>query len=123
MRLVRNFHPSGRSLNTGNNYPPPDSKLAVISEYFCTLQKNIDTKDHGVLLIGDFNASNIDWARGVYSKLKDDAIYTSICLLGLTQCVAIDNSLELVHSNFNRLSTFFADVCVVKLDSCSDSCH
>jgi len=51
-------------------------------------------------------------------KLKGDVIYTSICLLGLTQFVATDNALELVYSNFNRVSTLFADVCVVKSDSC-----
>lgn len=95
----------------------PDTKLAVISEYFCTLEKNLDS----VLLIGDFNASNFDWERGICSKLKGDAIYTSICLLGLTLLVATDNSLELVYSNFNRVSTLFADVCVVKSDSCHPS--
>jgi hypothetical protein len=39
----------------------PNSKLAVVSEYFCTLEKNLDS----ALLIGDFNASNFDWERGI----------------------------------------------------------
>jgi hypothetical protein len=43
----------------------PDTKLAVISEYFCTLGKNLES----VLLIGDFNASSIDWKRGICSQL------------------------------------------------------
>ena len=53
-----------------------------------------------------------------YSKLNSEAIYITICLLGLTRCLATDHSLELVFSNFNRVSAFFADVGVVEPDSC-----
>jgi len=51
--------------------------------------------------------------------LNGDAIYTSTCLLGLTHFVSTDNALDLVFTNFSRVSTFFADVSDVKLD---DSC-
>lgn len=47
---------------------PPDTKLAVISEYFCTLEKNLSTKNHSALLIGDLNFSNFDWERVIFSK-------------------------------------------------------
>ena len=76
-------------------------------------------------LIGDFSALNFDWKRGLplpncsfYSKLNSDAVYTTTCLLGFTQCLATDNSLELVFSNFNRVYALFADVGVVQPDSC-----
>jgi hypothetical protein len=54
-----------------------------------------------------------------YLTLNSDTIYTSTCLLGLTHFVSTDNALDLVFTNFSRVSTFFADVSDVKLD---DSC-
>jgi hypothetical protein len=89
------------------------------------LEKNLNTKNHSVLLIGDFNAPNFDWERGLplpnchlYSKLKGGTICTSTCLLGLTQCILTDNSVHLVFTNLSRVNTFFADVSVVKPDPC-----
>ena len=95
---------------------------------FLFFGENLDTKYNSVLLTGNFTAPTSNWESGLtlsnchfYSKLKSYASYTSICLLGLTLLVATDNSLELVYSNFNRVSTLFADVCVVKSDSCHPS--
>ena len=45
-----------------------------------------------------------------YTKLNGDAIYTSTCVLGLTQCI--------VFNSVNRGSTLFAGAGVVKPDSC-----
>jgi len=104
---------------------PADNKPDIIIKHFCSLEKNLDTKNQSVLLIGDFSAPNFDWGRGLplwncsfYSKLNSDAVYTTTCRLGLTQCLATDNALELVFSNFSRVSTFFADIGVVEPDSC-----
>jgi hypothetical protein len=47
-----------------------------------------------------------------------NAIQTSTCLLSLTQRLATDNSLDLVLTNFSRVSTFFADAGVVKPGLC-----
>jgi hypothetical protein len=87
-------------------------------KYFCSLEKNLDTENHSVLLIGDFSAPNNDCERGLplrncyfYSKLNCDSIYTSTCLLN-------DNSLDQVFTNFSRVNTFFADAGVVKPDLC-----
>ena len=48
-----------------------------------------------------------------YSKLEGDAIYTSTCLLGPTQ------HLDKVFTNFNHLSTRFADEGVLKPGACN----
>lgn len=57
--------------------------------------------------------------RHFYLTLKGDAVYTSPCLLGLIQFVSTDNALDLVFTNFSRVSTFFAEVGDDKLyDSC-----
>jgi hypothetical protein len=44
-------------------------------------------------MVGDSNAPGFDWKRGLslpnshyYSKLKEDAIYSSTCLLNFNQC-------------------------------------
>ena len=64
----------------------------VISKYFCSLEKNLDTKNKSILLIGDsmFSAPNFDWEGGLplpnchfYSKSKGAANHTSMCLLDL----------------------------------------
>jgi hypothetical protein len=59
-------------------------------------------------MIGDFNAPGFDWKSVLslpnshyYSKLKGDAIYTSMCLLNLNQCIDIvgsSNLLDLIFS-------------------------
>jgi hypothetical protein len=66
---------------------------------------------------GVFSIPNFDWERVLslpkcyfYSKLKGDAIYTSTCLLDLTQCRVTENSLDPVFTTFNYVRTFFADV-------------
>jgi len=53
-----------------------------------------------------------------YSKLIGDTISSSTCLLGLTQRLVTDNSLDLVFANFSGVSTFFADAGVVKPGLC-----
>jgi hypothetical protein len=113
------------SLLIGNHYFTPDIKSDVISNYFCSLEKTLILKITSVLVVVDFNAPNLDWGRGLpqpncyfYSKLKGGAIYTLTCLLGLTQCLLTDNSLDLVFTNFSRVNTFFAGVGVVNPNSC-----
>ena len=103
---------------------PGDTKPDVITKHFCSLEKNLVTKNQNVLLIGDFSAPNFDGERGLplskcifHSKLVTQ-FYTTTCLLGLTRCLATAISLELVFSNFNRVSAFFADEGVVELHSC-----
>jgi hypothetical protein len=64
-------------------------------------------------MVGDFNTPGIDWKRGLpllnshyYSKLKGDVIYTSTCLLNLSQCtdtVSSSNLLDLIFSNLSEL--------------------
>jgi hypothetical protein len=49
--------------------------------------------------------------------LKGDVIYTATSLLGLTQRLLTDSSLDLVLTNFDRVGTFFADEGVVKPDA------
>jgi len=85
------------------------------------LQKNIDTKNHSVLLTGNFIVPGFDWERGVplpncnfYSKLEGDAIYTSTCLLGCTQHPGK------VFTECNHLRTCFADD-VLKPGACHPS--
>jgi hypothetical protein len=102
--------------------PPPPNRTLFLIFFFL---ENLDTKNQSVLLIGDFNAPNFDWERGLplpncnfYSKLKVTQIYISICLLGLTQCLLTDNSLDPIFTNFSRVNLFFADVGVVEPDSC-----
>jgi len=57
---------SGRSLLTVNHYAPhPANKPNVISKYFCTLEKNLDTNIHRIPLIGYFNAANFNWLSGL----------------------------------------------------------
>jgi hypothetical protein len=88
------------------------------------LEKPLVTKDHCVLLIWDLSVPNFDWERDLplpncyfYSKLKSDVIYASTSLLGLTQRLLTDSSLDPVFTNFDRVGTFFADVSVVKPDA------
>jgi hypothetical protein len=64
-------------------------------------------------MIGDFNTPGFDWKNGLslpnshyYSKLKGDAIYASMCLLTLSQCidtVGSSNLLDLIFSNMSDL--------------------
>ena len=62
MVWVEIFTLSGRSALNGNHCPPPPAtKTEVISKYFCTLEKNLDTNIHSVRLIGYFNATNFQW--------------------------------------------------------------
>jgi hypothetical protein len=50
----------------------------------------LDTQHFHILLTGDFNIPNFNWALGLsmnnchyYPKQKEDAIYASTCVLGL----------------------------------------
>ena len=115
---------NGHSLVIGNHFTP-DTKPDVTSRYFCSLVKNLDTRNYSFLLIGVVNAPNCYWEKGlpltncyVCSKLRDDAIYTTTCFLGVAQCLVTDKSLDLVFTNFNCISTCFVDVGVVKPDPC-----
>jgi hypothetical protein len=109
----------GPNLLIGNHYFPPDVRPQAIADYFHLLENTLDTNNYRVILLGDFNASGFSWARGsslpnchYYSKLKDDAIYTSTTLLGLCQLVeAADNCnlLDLVFANFSDLMPVLAD--------------
>jgi hypothetical protein len=115
---------NGRSPLIGNHYFPPDIKPELMSKYLCSLEKPLDTRNHYVFLIGDFNVPNFDWERSLplsncyfYSILKGNVIYTSTSLLGLTQRLLTDSSLDLVFTNFDRVGTFFADEGVVKPDA------
>jgi hypothetical protein len=49
-------------------------------------------------------------------QIKGEAIYSSTCFLGLTRPIENIDCLELVFTNFDRVSTYFADTGVVKLD-------
>jgi hypothetical protein len=55
-----------------------------------------------------------------YSELKEDAMYTSTCLLGLRYCVEALNShnwLKLIFANFTDLKSLPADSGFVKPDN------
>lgn len=76
---------------------------------------------------GDFNTPNFDWEHGLplpdcyyyYSKLRGDAVYTSLCLLGLTQRIGTvhnKNLLDLIFTNFDILEVTFVDMGMVKAD-------
>jgi len=78
------------------------------------LEKNHGTNNHSIPLMVDVNIPNFDLERGLsllnchtYSKLKGDAIHTSACLMGLTQCLVTDNSLDPVFTNSSLVNTFF----------------
>ena len=43
---------------------PTDNKPDIITKHFCSFEKNLDTKNQSVFLIGDFSAPNFDWERG-----------------------------------------------------------
>jgi hypothetical protein len=68
--------------------------------------------------------SYFDWESGfpeqnsLLFKLQGEAISTSTYLLGLTQRLVTDNSLDLVFTNFSRVSIFFADASFVKPGLC-----
>jgi hypothetical protein len=103
----------------GNHYFSPDTRPEVIMGYFHRLENTLDTNNTRVILLGEFNAPGFNWKNGTplpkchyYPKLKGDAIYTSICLLGLRQCVgAVDshNMLDLVFANFTNFKLVPAD--------------
>ena len=102
--------------------PPPKPNFF----FFFIIRKIAILKITVFRVIGDFSAPNFDWLRGLllsnhhfYLTLKGGAIYTSTCLLALTQFVSTDDALDPVFRNFSHVSTFFADVGDVKLD---DSC-
>jgi hypothetical protein len=40
------FTQNARSLLTDNHYFSPDTKPDALSKYFCSLEKNVDTKNH-----------------------------------------------------------------------------
>jgi hypothetical protein len=54
----------GINLLVGNHYFSPDTKLEVISEYFCLIENLLDTNNFCVIILGDFNAPGFIWERG-----------------------------------------------------------
>jgi hypothetical protein len=70
-------------------------------------------------MVWDFNTSGFDWKRGLclnnshcYSKHKGDMIYTSKCVLNLTQCIDTVGS-----------SNLFSSICFRLWDFCIISVH
>jgi hypothetical protein len=59
----------GLNLLIGNHYFPPDTKPDVISNYFRSLENQLDTHNFRVILIGDFNAPGFDWTRGPLTQI------------------------------------------------------
>jgi hypothetical protein len=93
-----------------NHYFAPDTKVGIINNYFSFSENSLDTLNYRVLLLGDFNAPGFDWNIGspsqnchFYTKLKGDAIHSTICYLSLNQQnhpVKGSNLLDLVFSHF-----------------------
>jgi hypothetical protein len=54
---------NGLSLLVGNHYFPPVTKTDSILQYYSFLENNLDTQNHNVLLLGDFNVTNFDRER------------------------------------------------------------
>jgi hypothetical protein len=79
----------GENLLIGNHYFPPDASPNTVLNHFSFLENKLDTKNYRVILMGDFNTPGFDWECGLpvpnyhyYPKLRGDAIYTFMCLLG-----------------------------------------
>jgi hypothetical protein len=78
-------------------------------------------------MVGDFNTPGVDCKRGLfllnshyYPKLKVDAIYTSTCLLNLSQrtnTVGSSNLLDLIISNLSESCITLVDPGLVKPDN------
>jgi hypothetical protein len=78
-------------------------------------------------MVGDFNTPGFDWTHGLslpnshyYSKLREDAIYTSTCLLNLNQCidtVGSSNPLDLISSKLSDLRITPVDPGIIKPDN------
>jgi hypothetical protein len=98
----------GYNLLIGNHYFPPDTSVDTIKQYFCSL----DTYNFQVL-VGDFNVPGFDWKLGLsssssyyYIKLKGEAIYTSTCLLSLSQHNYSSNNGNLLDLIFSNVADF-----------------
>jgi hypothetical protein len=117
----------GLNLLIGNHYFSPDTKPEVITNYFRFLETNLDSQHFRVFPMGDFNTPRFDWMRGLsqanchyYSKLRGDTIYTSTCLLDLTQRIDAAGSgslLDLEFTNFSELYINFIDSGIIKTDA------
>jgi hypothetical protein len=111
----------------GNHYFSPDVKPDTIANYFRSLENKLDTHNFRVIIIGDFNAPDFDWKRGLslpnshyYCKIKGEAIYTSTCLLNLNQCldtVHSSNLLDLIFTNLRDLDITPAVPGLIKPDN------
>jgi hypothetical protein len=114
----------GENLLFGNHYFAPDTSPNKILNYFSFLENKLDTMNYQVILMGDFNTPGFDWKCRLplpncyyYSTLKGEAIYTSTCLVRLTQSIEINhnnNLLDLVFVNFDNLRVSFVDMGIVK---------
>jgi hypothetical protein len=118
---------SSHSLLNGNDYPHPDTKQDVISKCFCSLEKNLDTK----------NKCSFDWGFNVQCAMflsleEESAPITLSFLFKIKWCCKSHLNVPLrsyeVHSdlqlfwpvfcNFIHVGIFFAEVGVVKPNSC-----
>jgi hypothetical protein len=64
----------------------------MLNNYFCFLEKMLGAFNFGVPLLMDLSIPCSDWNYGLpsinchyYAKLKGEVIYSSICLLRLSQ--------------------------------------
>jgi hypothetical protein len=115
------------TLLIGNHYFPLDTKPEIIVNYFGFLENKLDTYNFLVVIVGDLRTPGFDRKCGLYlpyshyySKLKVDAIYTSSCLLNLSQCIdtaGSSNLLDLIFPNLSDLCTTFAYPGLVKSDN------
>jgi hypothetical protein len=97
----------GFNLLIGDNYFAPGSTADTLKRYFGYLGHVQTTHNFGVFRLGDFNVPLFECKLGLspaisqyYNKLKGEAISSSICLLGLSQCNYSSNNghlLDLVY--------------------------
>ena len=100
--LGRNFHPKWPHFTYSYSLssPPSDTKPDVNSEYFGSLEKNLDNKDHRLLCLGIsvlpvFTGWTVCPVKlSFLFKIICDASYTSTCPFGLTQYVPTDSCLD-----------------------------
>jgi hypothetical protein len=65
----------GLNLLTGNHSFAPDTKPEAISNYFRSLENQLDTHNFRVILIRDFNVPGFDWKCGRTPKREFSLIF------------------------------------------------
>jgi hypothetical protein len=103
----------GYNLLIGNHYFEPDTSVDTIKQYFCSSENTLNTYHFRVLVVGDFNVPGFDWKLGLsssssycYIKLKDEAIYTSTSLFGLSQHNYSCNNGNMLDIIFSSVTDF-----------------